>query len=394
MKKTFHYLLFFIVGLFSLGQLQRIQLNEVTAFYLHDIFIIIYLLSWMISQPQNFLASIKNIFSHFWIKFLTIWIILGLISYYLTAPFDISPLLYLIRTITYLIFAISLKKTLPKLSSQTFNHAWMGAGCIIAFLGILQYFFLPDTRFLYFLGWDDHYYRLISTLFDPNFTGLILVLTFLLLEKEITKKEMFKSKILNNLLSTLLGLSILLTYSRASFLSFIISLLLIFFIRFKKSYRIDWRIIIIMSLFFLGIPFLPRPAGEGVKLERTTSIANRIKANQLSLARLKPAQYIVGQGLFTTSFPAPDNKDIPQTAHFPNNLFTSFFAQLGLVGFLIASVILYQISQQLYSQDIYLFAAWIAILVHSQFNHTLFQPFIWLWITSQIAWLTKFKNGN
>jgi hypothetical protein len=48
---------------------------------------------------------------------------------------------------------------------------------LISFLsfGFVQYFFFNDLRPLFYLGWDNHLYRLTSTFFDPNFAGSFLV---------------------------------------------------------------------------------------------------------------------------------------------------------------------------------------------------------------------------
>src|SRR3989338_6680935 len=41
-------------------------------------------------------------------------------------------------------------------------------------LGLGQYIFLPDTRFLLSYGWDEHYWRLIGTVLDPNYMGVMM----------------------------------------------------------------------------------------------------------------------------------------------------------------------------------------------------------------------------
>jgi O-antigen ligase len=48
-------------------------------------------------------------------------------------------------------------------------------GLIIASIGILQYVFLPDLRFLQYQNWDDHLGRLTFPFLDPSFAGAILL---------------------------------------------------------------------------------------------------------------------------------------------------------------------------------------------------------------------------
>lgn len=72
-----------------------------------------------------------------------------------------------------------------------FNFVLIFSGITLAFLGLLQLIFIPNLSFLANNGWDPHYFRLASTLLDPNFTGVFLVLTLLLL---LGKKGLRKSK--------------------------------------------------------------------------------------------------------------------------------------------------------------------------------------------------------
>lgn len=137
-------------------------------------------------------------------------------------------------------------------------------GILLAVFGWLQYFLYPDLRNLYYLGWDPHFKRIYSTLLDPNFLGLILSLTFILI-LNIPMVKVYKFTSLAFILITLLF-----TYSRSSYLALLTGL-------FLYSYRAKkLAIFIIFTLFALGLIFaLPRPQGEGVRLERVLSIEKR-----------------------------------------------------------------------------------------------------------------------
>jgi len=87
-------------------------------------------------------------------------------------------------------------------------------GLSVALFGLVQYFFWPDLIALKYLNWDDHYFRLISLFLDPNFTGIILIFTFILFHFDKDKWLMNK-----NIVLAILLLSISLTYSRSTFLS-------------------------------------------------------------------------------------------------------------------------------------------------------------------------------
>ncbi|OGM01876.1 hypothetical protein A2115_00295 [Candidatus Woesebacteria bacterium GWA1_41_8] len=143
----------------------------------------------------------------------------------------------------------------------------------VAIFGLIQYFFLPDLRFLFFFGWDDHLYRLAGAFLDPGFTAIILAtgaLLALCLFLEEKSKAIFW-------IMTLLFISLLLTYSRAGFLAFSVGLLVIF-LKTKKGVATLLGVGLLVSLFLL-----PRPEGYGVRLERTHSIVSRLQNYQETL---------------------------------------------------------------------------------------------------------------
>jgi hypothetical protein len=382
MKKIFKYLFITILALFSLGQLGRIQLNEVVAFYGHEILISIWLVLVSIKHHRRMLILIKKYFFNYLTYSFLSWVGIGLIINFISHGFSIIPLLYMARAIAYLAFALSLSLVMS-FSAKSYRCYWVLTGLIIAVLGLIQYLFLPDTRFLWYLGWDDHYFRLIGTQLDPNFTGVILTSIFLIAQGLWNKQNWLKTSI-----SIVLAGAILLTYSRASFLSFIIGSGLLISI---KSYKKNLSLPIIMGLFIVLIPFLPRPEGEGVKLERTASISARIESNQLSLKILESHELLFGRGLFVYQNQNKEEVFWPNTAHFPNNLIVFLFTSTGIIGLGLSMIILYRVGRYLYYKDIYIFTAFIAILIHSQFNHTLLQPFVWLWITTQILTIETTK---
>jgi len=386
MKKTFKYLFLIILALFSLGQFQRIQLNEVVSFYAHDIFIAIWLVLGIQQYYKKMFIQIKRYFFNNSIYLLISWIILGLIINIINHGFSTIPLLYIARTITYLLFALSLPLTLPY-SHKSYRCHWVLVGLSIAIIGLLQYLLLPDVRFLKYLGWDDHLFRLVGTQLDPNFTGVLLTTTFFISQGVWSKQTKARAKI-----SILLAGTILLTYSRASFISFLLGSALIVLIKFIKSHKKDLVLPVIMGLFIIAIPFLPRAEGEGVKLERTASISARVESNQSALKNLSGYEWLLGKGLFTYQDQVREGSFWPNTAHFPNNLAIFLLTSTGVIGLILSAIVLYKVGGYLYKKDIYIFAAFIAILIHSQFNHTLFQPFVWLWLTTQILTIEKTKT--
>src|SRR5258708_36528350 len=118
-------------------------------------------------------------------------------------------ILYLVRLVAY----FSLTQIKFKNKKFIFNSLII-VGVFIAIFGWIQYFFFPDLRALKMLGWDDHYFRLVSTYLDPAFTGILLVLAeILVIAKTIQKKSRFIFSV-----NLFLIITILFIYSREIYL--------------------------------------------------------------------------------------------------------------------------------------------------------------------------------
>ncbi|MBI2587500.1 O-antigen ligase family protein [Candidatus Amesbacteria bacterium] len=263
-------------------------------------------------------------------------------------------LMYSLRWLTYSLFFISLSviqvpiKNLIILISSIFIST-----------GLAQYFFLPDTRFLLSQGWDDHFNRAIGTILDPGFLGLLYV--FILL---FTK---------NKILWVLSFLTLILTYSRASYLAFLAG-----FAFSRKSF------LKVLLLLTVTVTLLPRPGGDGVKLERVYSIFSRFSSWQQAW-RIFADHPVLGVGFNVYRYAQRDYgfQDDPkwQISHANAGSDSSLLfvlATTGLLGLTAYSWYLYQLStinQQLIT----------VVFVHSLFLNSLFYPFILLWISLIMA---------
>jgi hypothetical protein len=191
----------------------------------------------------------------------------------------INPILYLFRLGMLLSFFIWPLQIPPK-ASHFFNLI------IISHLifGFLQYFLWPNLTYFNALNWDPHLNRLVSTFFDPTFTALLYLL-FLISNYFYSPSYL--------LIFPYLGLA--LTYSRSTFLAFLISFSCL-------ACRLKKPILFIATLliFCLTLIILPRFPGEGTKLSRTSTIKAKIVNYQegLSLFLKSP---ISGYGFNTLS---------------------------------------------------------------------------------------------
>jgi hypothetical protein len=354
-------LLFFY--LLSLGHLQRIQLTPDIAFYLHDVLLggmTLYFLQDLLPIHQSFIRKIRQ---RRGLQLLIGFFVIQTIVYQVIR-FDLLSLFYLIRLILYskLFFLVILARKKVVFSRQELYLILVGLSGLITLFGFAQYVLYPDTRWLLAMGWDDHYYRLISTLFDPGFTGLIIASGLMIFLKIFTDAKV-------QLRSVLVGgffmLGVLLTYSRASYLALAIVLLLNLLFSKRRS------LYFFILLFFALIPLLPRPTGEGVRLERTASITSRVTSNQVFLQSLSPTEVIWGRGLYR-NLPPTDNQ-LPDHAKTPDNSIIFLFVSLGIIGMGLGLAAFVE-SKMLFIYEP-LRSVMVLIMIHSMINNSLF--YIW-----------------
>lgn len=235
---------------------------------------------------------------------------------------------------------------------------------LVAVFGLVQYLAVPDTRFLFNLNWDEHYFRLLSTLYDPNFTGIILVLGLILIYWYRRKSWWLY----------LLHLSaLLLTYSRSSYLALLAAAATLAVI--KKKFKIVIFILMFLSL----LVFLPRPGGEGVKLERVTSIVQRLANYRLGL-ELWQSQPLVGIGFNTLRY-FRDN----QLSHSASGLDSSLLLVLTTTGVVGLAAYL-NLLNNLWRRPAVVKITLAALFTHSLFVNSLFYSFtlIWLWVVASL----------
>lgn len=105
---------------------------------------------------------------------------------------------------------------------------WVGVLLVIG--GFIQLVLLPDLNILSEFGYDPHKNRMTSSLLDPNFLGVILNISFVGCLYLMTK---YKSRIYW-IWIVVLGMAVVLTFSRSAYLMFGINILLLGILKFRK----------------------------------------------------------------------------------------------------------------------------------------------------------------
>ena len=392
MEKIIVILLFIFLAIFPFGQLTR--LSFLTQFpninlYATDLLVFLLVIFWLVwrlaiknKNKYHLPPLAKPIFLFSSLALISLLINFSIFGF----KESLIGSLYLIRWIFYtgLYFVVfDLKKKLGWLKWRNQPCFLLILGSAIAIFGLVQYFLWPDFKALETLNWDPHFYRLVGTFFDPGFTGLILTLSlFLIIVFWLeSKNKWFLS------LGLIIYLSLALTYSRASWLVFLIGAGLILIT--KKAFKLLMGIaVLVVITFFL----LPRPAGEGGKIERTYTINARLLNYQQSLMIAKDHPFF-GVGFNNYRYAQRDygflSTDEWQSNHAgagADNSFLLVLATTGIFGFL-AYLWLWGKALKENKKNLLVVVSLLAIIGHSLFLNSLFYPWVmaWLWLLLALA---------
>lgn len=372
-KNLLPYLIFLVFLIFPFGQLFRLEVLPGVSLHLLDTSVGAVVSLWLLQvirgQKTTLDYNLRLLLSFLGIALFTF--LLGATRF---EPQSIlESALYLLRFGLYIGFLFALYEFVKtKETREIVMGGMLFAGLLTLFFGLFQYFFYPDLRALAVLGWDEHYYRLAGTFLDPGFTGVILVLFFLFI---LASKDLgvgFKY-----LLCLVLVFAVALTFSRASYLSLIVGLLLF-------SY-LEKRVIVpffLLGFFVLTVVFAPKPGGEGVNLGRSSTLFARLQ-NYENAEKL-----IFRNPLFGVGFNFLGHYQVSglHSRHGVDSSVLFVAATTGIAGLAAFLFWYFNLSLSALSARSGLLSSSLASLfVHSLFQNTLFYPWILVWLFSLIT---------
>lgn len=299
---------------------------------------------------------------------------------YLTLPEYLLSFSYTIRFFLYVFFAwLIFSNAFGDLKNNPVK-IFLLSGAAFAILGFLQFIFFPNLNFLSIAGWDPHFFRTVSTFFDPNFAGAFLVLTLLLLlslregSLRLTKQS--------GLLFIMVYLALLTTFSRSSYLMFLVSGLTLSFL--KKSKTFFFATIIFFTILLAGFQIYTNIISKPRNIDRTQSAALRLNTWQQGLT-LFESHPILGVGFNNYRYALREyNLGDEQflASHGSSGNDSSLLFVLSTTGILGLSAYLYFLLTLLKSfrHNQLLAAAVAGLLIHSFFANSLFYPPILAWI--------------
>ncbi|MBI3576947.1 O-antigen ligase family protein [Candidatus Gottesmanbacteria bacterium] len=391
-----------LLGLFfvslTLGQLAGIPVSPATTIYAHDIVLVMLLFAAVWKLKKKRIRRPKL----FWP--VTSFIGVGLLSLLINITrFPLSAMgqssLYLVRWALYTgLYWVAFQDLVPALFWLWGVYA---SGIVFAFFGLVQYIWYPYLRNLSYLGWDPHLFRIFSTLFDPNFLGILFIFTL------FVGAYLWKNRKYRPILAVGQGITtvaFLLTYSRSSYLAFIVALGVCLGLL-KK-----WRLLIIIGVLFGGgLAILPRPGGEGVNLFRTVSTFARFGDWERGVALIREAP-LFGYGFNTLRYVQrakgwiDESQTISRAGAGLDNSFEFVWATTGVIGmafYLWLLVRMFRLGNYLMAsgKDRFLGILYVSVgagvLVHGLFLNSLFYPWVllWWWIVTGVVERTGDMRG-
>lgn len=388
-------LILLIILIFPFGQMTKLPLPYAGVnLYAHDLLIFALVLS-EFKKISTYFKSNRYLIG--FISFSLFSLFLALNSLKLTEILIGS--LYLWRWIFYTLFLfILVEESKLFLKKRITQYLYISVVLGLIF-GIVQYFIFPNLEPLFDAGWDRHSYRLVGTWLDANFTGLLITLFSLWALDHLFKNKQSLLEIFNRqkqnpaffLLSVFSIICLLLTYSRASYLAFIIGIIIL---SFRKRIFI-LSIVICIGLIF-SLSFLPRKHGEGTKLERTSTVIARLGDwnNDIKVIAQEPA---FGYGFNTLRYVKHnlglinEKWEITHSGAGMDNSLLFLIATVGIFG-VIQFLLFWKNVFVSYGLSDVMIASLIAVFVHGMFNNSWLYPWSLIWIYLIIA--EKKFNGS
>ncbi len=371
--------LIILILLFPFGQLTKIPLFKGGgSLYLHDLLIILYL---FIHIP-NILANLKQISIKTYIPSLVLMV--ALLTSLFLALFNLSlnelaiSSLYMLRLFSYISFFYLMRGEFKTSKFDLSPYIFINI-LLTLLLSFSQYAFFPALEPLFAAGWDRHLNRLAGSWLDTGFTGILLLMQLLYILHQWLYEKKIRIQVMYGICMGLLFIALLLTYSRSSYLAFVVSLFVI--ILYNLKYKILW---IGIAAIFAGMLLLPRTFGEGTKLLRTSTILSRLTSWEqgIMLWMQKPA---FGHGFNTLRYVKRNQSierskwEISHSAAGIENSLIYLMATTGVVGTVSFLWWLGLFVNQFKYNSLYV-STFVALGIHGMFANSWFYPWVILWI--------------
>ena len=285
--------------------------------------------------------------------------------------------LYLLRLFAYFYFFIYVWNfARQKENKRLLLDSLLIVSLVSAFFGWIQFFWIPDIKPFFAWGWDEHLFRLVGTFLDPTFLGIIIVFGLII---TIYRYIVIKEK--GHFFTTLfLLISLMFTYSRASYLAFIAEIIFLG-IHLKKT-----KVVVFVILgIILAALMLPTTRNHSISLFRQFSAIARVE-NYKETIKIFRTSPIFGVGynnlcLARNKFIGIASFDSHACSGSDASLLT-VLATTGVLGLFVFLGMVYKLWRD---GDLLLKSSLIALAVHSLFANSIFYSWVMGWLAILLA---------
>ncbi len=386
------WLVFLYLVLFPFGQLGRIEVSPSLVLHLGDLIVGAIALLWIVIQLAGRSFSRPPLSQPF------LFLLAAFAFSFFAGVAKVGGnqvlvgFLYLVRFASYIIFYFAIWDLVRKklVSERLLFTSLVAVGLYIVAFGWLQYFLMPDLRPLIEFGWDDHYFRLVGTYLDPGFTGILLVFFILLVFSRIGQGSYWFFVLTGTVILGTVTLAF--TYSRASFLALLAGLATFYIVRRNIKFVLVPALVLILL-----IPILPRPGGEGVRLERTSTVIARWENYREALG-VGIANPLLGVGFNLYRAGRNVSPDSHSGAGSDSSLLLVFATtgMIGLISFLglWSKILRFAWKRRASENGAALLATIAALIVHSSFTNSLFYPWVLGWMAILLGMQRRFRGSR
>lgn len=388
------YFYFFILLIFPIAEIGKLSINGIS-FSINDVLVLAFSLLCLKFAGKDY----KNSYLFKPIVLFTVVCFLSLAVNILNfgIPKILISSLYIFRWISYSFLYLWLVKQNKNLILKVRNFLIFPITIILLF-GALQFVFYQNLRNLYYLGWDEHLYRLFSSFLDPNFAAAFLTISFIFLIYMSSyflnsRKFLFFSFII--FLSLVNFIEIFLTYSRSGLIMLAVSLLTYLVISNNKKI-----ILIAIVLLVISVIISPRSfSTEGTNIFRIASSEARLQSASIAVSIIQKNPLL---GVGFNSYRYAQNKygflnglnwETTHSGAGTDNSFLYVLATTGVIGFAAYIYLIYKILNlgRIYMKNkkisLLLISIMLGVLVDSLFVNSLFYVYImeFVWIFAAIT---------
>ncbi len=296
----------------------------------------------------------------------------------------ITSFSYIIRFSSFILLSwIIYSEAFPDLKKNILRIlTWSGIG--LAILGFLQFIFLPDLRFLESFGWDPHFFRTVSTFLDPNFTGAFFVLTLILFMSSPRRRGSNSERDSLNWIPVFAGmtltyLALLTTFSRSSYLMFLVSGLTFAILR--KSRKIFISTIILFIILLVGFQIYSQAVAQPRGIDREQSAHYRVDSWQRGW-QIFTQSPVLGVGYNTYRYALKEYNLAPESylaTHGASGNDSSLLHVMATTGVVGLTGYLFFLSS-FKPLGVIIWSALLGLIAHSFFANSLFYPFLLIWL--------------